>query len=511
MPTNGWLRHDQTLRIVLIYLSLLVLSVSMLAETVNGFVTRIDSPTEIEIGTIRALITSKTRCNFEALPEHTRSTPAMPLSQCNSAQMTIGSRVKLTGQFTKGGQFVASEFVMLEGYDPGESRLLLMYRRPAPGVLVREALNEEAPTITKSTQGWNGMWWIDGYPMTVNTQTRLLSSPDSEMLAVGGHLVINGTPIHAKHYKQNVHELNSSRLLTSNTWTLYHARHGLDGTLTASQIRLWPNQATADWKQFLAMYVAKVKLPDYGKSMPGTLQYEYGEPIQIVPNQAVQESISRIGMMLVPKYQKELPTSDPTKINFKFYVVHSFIYVPKAHFLSVDGHLPRHYSSAYRYNAPKPHFSVTSVIAVPDGTILVPDVTLAQMQSQTQVMALLSYAITAILQKQAYIACGGDVYDCLRNEKEQLIRIGIRQMYLAGYDIREAPYAWAVEQGEPVNNPVKDSKHPEKEIPWYAAYAFNYISQYYKDVDYSKLKRGEKEYQQFLQELYKADPSLKRP
>jgi hypothetical protein len=81
---------------------------------------------------------------------------------------------------------------------------------------------------------------------------------------------------------------------------------------------------------------------------------------------------------------------------------------------------------------------------------------------------------------------------------------------LAGYDIREAPCAWEVAQGKPVNNPVIDSRHPNKKIPWYAAYAFNYISQYYKDVDYSKLKRGEKEYQQFLQELYKADPTLQQ-
>ena len=84
-------------------------------------------------------------------------------------------------------------------------------------------------------------------------------------------------------------------------------------------------------------------------------------------------------------------------------------------------------------------------------------------------------------------------------------------MYLAGYDIREAPFAWAVAQGKPVNNPVINSKDPDKKIPWYAAYAFDYISQYYKDVDYSKLKRGRAEYQQFLQELYKADPTLKQP
>ena len=62
-----------------------------------------------------------------------------------------------------------------------------------------------------------------------------------------------------------------------------------------------------------------------------------------------------------------------------------------------------------------------------------------------------------------------------------------------------------------VQNPIINSKHPYQEIPWYAAYAFNYINHYYQDVDYSKLKRGQRKYQQFLQELYKADPSLPRP
>jgi hypothetical protein len=95
----------------------------------------------------------------------------------------------------------------------------------------------------------------------------------------------------------------------------------------------------------------------------------------------------------------------------------------------------------------------------------------------------------------------------MRNRDEQLLRIGIRQMYLAGYDIREAPFAWALAAGKPAVNPVVDSKHPDREIPWYAAYAFNYISQFYSDVDYSKLKRGRPEYAAFLKELRQADPS----
>ena len=54
---------------------------------------------------------------------------------------------------------------------------------------------------------------------------------------------------------------------------------------------------------------------------------------------------------------------------------------------------------------------------------------------------------------------------------------------------------------------VPDYRH----MPWYVAHAFNSISQYYKDVDDSKLKRGRREYQQFLQELRNADPEAFAP
>ena len=88
----------------------------------------------------------------------------------------------------------------------------------------------------------------------------------------------------------------------------------------------------------------------------------------------------------------------------------------------------------------------------------------------------------------------------------QALRIGIRQLYLAGYDVREAPFAWLVASGKPVPNPIIGTGDPGSVVPWYTAYAFDYISRYYSDVDYGKLKRGEKEYAAFLDELRKADP-----
>ncbi len=160
------------------------------------------------------------------------------------------------------------------------------------------------------------------------------------------------------------------------------------------------------------------------------------------------------------------------------------------------------------------------ITALPDGQIYISDAALANLSNEAELGSLLSDSITSVLQKHAYIAQNArpdavinpDFQDFSRFRMilamhQQSLRVGIRQMYLAGYDIREAPFAWAVAQGKPVNNPVIDSKHPDKEIPWYAAYAFNYISQYYQNVDYSKLKRGRAEYQQFLKELRKSDPA----
>lgn len=194
VPSHRFLRQEQALLIALMCLSILLLPRSMFADTVNGFVTRIDSQTKMELGATHVVTTPKTTCSFQEVSEHNRSDPATAVSQCDLTRMRIGSRVKITGQFTKGGRFIASHCEILKGYDPSESRLLLMYRRPAPGVLIRETLNEEGPTLTRSTPGWNGMWWLDGYPMAINGQTKLLSSPDSEMLVANGHLIVNAPP-----------------------------------------------------------------------------------------------------------------------------------------------------------------------------------------------------------------------------------------------------------------------------------------------------------------------------
>jgi hypothetical protein len=530
VPSNGWLRHDHTIRTMLMCLSLMILPVSLLAETITGFVTRIGSPTEIEIGTTRAVITPQTGCLFEALPEDNRTNSSTSVSPCNLSQMTIGSRVKMMGKLTKSGEFIAIRLEWGMGYvEPCKHCILLTLHKhapgAAPGILVHRALAEENPDIARSAAGWSGKWWIDGYPMDIDASTRLISSPDSTVLHKLGVDMLSGNPLEPKYHIHTVHELRSSRLLSANTWAFYRATYKTNHNPIVSQLILWLNQTSIAEKKFLSMYVTQINQPDYKKSTRGSIQSRYGQPIHIIPDYHAQQYISRMGAMLVPQYQREMSTADPSKVNFHFYLVRAFVYSQKNEFWYVNGEIPQNPYKAicgWRYNAPRAGSSFTSLIANPDGTVLVPDATVARIKNQAQLSSLLSYAITSILQKQAYRAwpivkpafaappCSLASYT-LRSEDEQLLRIGIRQMYLAGYDIREAPYAWAVAQGKPVNNPIINSKDPDKEIPWYAAYAFNYISQYYKDVDYSKLKRGEKEYQQFLQELRKADPEAFAP
>lgn len=226
--------------------------------------------------------------------------------------------------------------------------------------------------------------------------------------------------------------------------------------------------------------------------------------------------MSRVGWSLVPDYQRRLAENDPTRIRFRFFVVQGAMPRSRDEMSKADSMAVTWHKNLDR-----------GVAALPDGTILIPDYKLVGIGNEAQLATLLSCAITSVVQKQGFItrqsglsadkdagslAMGSDVpmtpagliFYLFRNE--QALRLGIRQMYLAGYDIREAPFAWAAAAGKTAANPLPGTDNTTSEIPWYTAYAFDYISHFYSGVDFSKLKTGEREYSQFLDELRKADP-----
>ena len=494
------------------------------ASTVDGFVTKVDAPTTFDVGTLHVVLDGQASC--ETRTSYALKTRAYPfgkiqesfvkqqrdqhvrktLTSCVNLPLVIGSRIHLAGTAKNDNHVFKATNAAINIETPNKT-------------LKGAALVEEAAGITGSHDK-NGNLWINGYPVGVAPTTKIYAAPASTTIRYIMHF--DGT-IGMSATRQFPIPYTSSTLST-NTWATYHAWRAVDGGITANQLRFWPNGIYADEQEFLKKSVAVIHAPDYGRHISGSIGFIHEKAIKILPDQVVQNWVTKLGREMIPEYQKNLSDDDPAKIKFTFYVIHPFIVTVGNDFVSIDGALPSVGEFKYTYNSPKSGNAVNSIIAMPNGLILIPDCVPSYLNNSAQFSALLSYAITSVLQKQAYLAWPIITSPYARHlyllresaypfipfgywQTTQQLRIGIRQMYLAGYDIREAPYAWAVAQGTPVNNPVMNSKHPDQETPWYAAYAFDYISQYYKDVDYSKLKRGDAEYAEFLGELRKADPA----
>ena len=160
----------------------------------------------------------------------------------------------------------------------------------------------------------------------------------------------------------------------------------------------------------------------------------------VLADPLLEERVERIGMRLVPEFQKQLPPDSPSRIPFRFYVV-------------ADG-------------------KVRSVIACNDGLVVVPRNVVERLQRDDQLAAVLADAIAFNLQRQlvtispldltafgsevaafipplfpaGYIA-GQLAEGIVGLEKEarlqrELARMALQLVADAGFDPWQAPEAW---------------------------------------------------------------------
>ncbi len=524
------------------------------AETVDGFVFRVASPTDFYMGSLRVVTDGNTQCATETLDadltwryapnRNTRNpfsdfrlfdlpTRPEPKSRkavpCARVPLVIGSHVQIAGDATgPDGAILAAQLTLYNVKFDDELIVLNTMNRAWQG----GALVEERPQVKQTEKGFAGTMWIDGYPMAVTPGTELLAAPS------GTYLSYRPPGSHAKHPRVdealNVPALKGSRwdavmpdgpvppfaapLFQPNTWAVYQGGAPVNGQAPLASVRLWSNEVDQDEKDYLVGLAPVVHEADYAGRVPGSVGFpgeDKPKSVAILADEDVQRYVTALGTSLVPEYQRALPDQDQTKVHFHFYVVQGEPPLQNDEMETVEGVGAL---SQKRVDA--------GAVAFPNGVILVPDTILARIGNEAQLAAILSDLITTVLEKQGYIArrawsdkgiwgrikdpCG-EYGDCTDPSlvlpffrSEQSLRIGIRQMYLAGYDIREAPIAWAAAAGKPTTPFPKKKMNPDW-IPWETAYAFDYISKFYSDVDYSRLKRGEKEYAQFLDALRKAD------
>jgi len=173
----------------------------------------------------------------------------------------------------------------------------------------------------------------------------------------------------------------------------------------------------------------------------------------------MQARIDRVGRSLIPVFQRDLPASDPTRIDFRFQLV----------------------------DRPKWHDAIT----LANGIILVPYQIVQRLPDDSELASILSDNIATALEKQTFrqqptntklsiaevggsvagilipgagvatsLAAYGAGKHMLTRAEQQSGRVALSLMHDAGYDLAKAPEAWwilATKQGE---DPHRSSPPP---------------------------------------------------
>jgi hypothetical protein len=230
----------------------------------------------------------------------------------------------------------------------------------------------------------------------------------------------------------------------TNTWVRYEGRRGPGGILQATQATFSKARQTKVKPSEPDSLPTQPSLIDAsGKFMSvhaRTRMSDWAEPCglhKVVMDQAMQERVRRVGMKVIPEYQKQLPDDSPSKIHFRIYVVEEPVY--------------------------------REDIECSEGLILVPRQVVERLANDDQLAAIMANAMAFTvmiqgakvektgLEKTAEVAediailadpTAGLLAYWLVDEPEQIRlreqagRIALALMADAGYDPRQAPEAW---------------------------------------------------------------------
>lgn len=508
----------------------------------DGYITAAASPRELRVGLLQVFVDKDTKCQLLqadslSLFASTRMRPVgfWIMYAARQQSTNLFRRFAATNSVTvscASMHFSVGDRVHAEGIEgaPGllrASRLLLLtldwHQRIEGQTLLEKPPQPQAETADQAKE-----LWIDGYPAAITSQSAVFESPIgttlSSTLLPDGTLAL-ATPAGGKPRRLSAQDGNGLSGMWGR-WAAYviAATHN---TATVAELTLWNNEIDSHHQKYLDDNSPTLEAVSRAAGRPNFIKV--GDTrIEIIPDKNAQALATAVGMSVLRPDPIDLANNAFPMTKFKFYVVEPFRMPKHIHVASFDGSLTYCVEPQYPCTIHQPGVGVKvdKIIGFPDGTVLIPDCVLPRLHSEAQFAALLSNAIVQVVEQVGYQTSQIESYHghvSLNNEtngmdnrkflfdysvriNEQVIRLGILHLFSAGYDIREAPYVWALQRGIPQNNPVLNSKDPQADVPWYTAYAFDYISRYYNDVEYSKLKRGDTEYTQFLKHLREVDP-----
>jgi hypothetical protein len=214
----------------------------------------------------------------------------------------------------------------------------------------------------------------------------------------------------------------------------------------------------------------------------------------LFPSPDVQRYVADVGMQLIPPYQLDLASDDPSKIPFQFHVVVN---------------------------------DSANAFATPNGIVVVYSGLLELLENEAQLAAVLAHEIAHATYEHTWreqkfhrgkrIAIGiagiaaaafgmqgvadlalminaGIISRHSRSLENQSDRVGLRYMSRAGYDPREAPAVWklmARERGVQTSD-LFWSSHEDQATR--RSYLMSELKNNYHDIDYTTLRRNGREY-----------------
>jgi predicted Zn-dependent protease len=232
----------------------------------------------------------------------------------------------------------------------------------------------------------------------------------------------------------------------------------------------------------------KLKPGDALGFKPAELSISKVGKYKLVPNDEVQEYATKLGQSLIPEYLKAIPDSDPSKLNFRFFVIinkepnafalpngifviHSGLFdvvENEAQLAAVIGHEIAHATQEHTWRQMNYH--------------------------KNALMALnIASAFAAAYGARDLARLGNMVEGAIRNGysrslENQADRIGLEYMVRVGYDPREAPRLWK-QMTKAYGLQVTDffwSTHDNQATR--RSYLMNEIKNNYSDLNYSQVR-----------------------
>jgi hypothetical protein len=395
--------------------------------TVDGYITRAASGSDFDVNGIHILCGEKTQILLRVAPGESNTGQG-----CPQRPPYVGEPMRVYGSRNKKEHALEATRIEPQPEPAGE----------VSGVAVIDAPPSHDPSVTKAT---GLLVRADGYRIRLDAKTQIA-------------------------WAASLHALSDVK---SGDWIEYKGRMGSDGVLVAACVKLTPDLVSSGEEKLRAKNdFDPSTVPASAKQSATSVAFIGVNPKRFPPydDAAMQARVAAIGEKLIPDYQRNLPDSDPDKIQFRFQVIDTKWF--------------------------------RDALTLPSGVILVPRQVVERMQSDSQLATVLADNIACALEKQTYralpasravstgyyatqvaglfvpglglagIGAGIGGMEAIRiKAEEQSGRVSLGLLQDAGYDIDQAPVAWWLLASKKPE-PVSDISTPER-----AAYLYRMLGE----------------------------------